>query len=387
MRPAAVLATAALLTASAAHPLAAQQRHTLSGSDVAIYNLAGTITVTGATGGEVVAEVTARGRDAARLQTQSSRSGSGSVLRIYADSDAVLYPDLGRGSRTSLPVATDGTFFDTGGARTRSVTIAGSGRGVEAWADVAVSLPPGRTLRLYAAAGRIEVRNAEGELRIRTASASSHVQQLRGGLEVRTSSGGADIDGVQGNVSVRSSSGAVRLAGASGGSHVVETSSGAIDATSVRGESVRLTASSGRIRGSLIEATSNAALRASSGSIQIEGLRATAAEVRTSSGGIRLDDASVARLDVGASSGSVQLSADATLQSLTGRTTSGRFTAALPRSFGGNVEIRTSSGSINSALPVTTHSVSRNQLVGTIGQGDGVLSIRTNSGSVRITAR
>ena len=56
--------------------LAAQQaeRYTLDGDDIAIYNLAGALTVEPGTGG-VTVEVTRGGADAARLRVERGRAG------------------------------------------------------------------------------------------------------------------------------------------------------------------------------------------------------------------------------------------------------------------------------------------------------------------------
>jgi lia operon protein LiaG len=387
MRYHAATVLAVTLAAVSAAPLAAQ-RHTLTGSDVAIYNLAGTITVSGTAAGDIVATVRPQGRDARDLRIETGRVGGSNALRVYADADRIIYPELGRGSRSTLRVSPDGTFFDAAGldlVRTRNVTIAGSGRGVQAYADIDVAVPPGRTIRLYAAVGRVDVQNVDGEIHVRTSSARSELRDVRGAVHLRTSSGGATIRDVNGSVRATGSSGRIRMTNVRGGHQEVQTSSGSIEATNVTGDVVRLRASSGTISGGTISG-GDIEMRASSGSIRIDGLDADRYNARTSSGRITARNLTARHIDVGASSGTIELSAGSALESLTAQASSGSVRAAIPRSFTGDVAIRTGSGSINIDLPVVAQSMRRNELIGRIGEGgSGSLNIRTSSGSVRIT--
>ncbi|MGH7681974.1 MAG: hypothetical protein ACRENN_08315, partial [Candidatus Eiseniibacteriota bacterium] len=69
---AAILVLGLMLTAAHSHASPYEPtRHTLTGSHVAIYNLVGSLEVVQGTGASVVAEVTLKGKDAARLDVQS----------------------------------------------------------------------------------------------------------------------------------------------------------------------------------------------------------------------------------------------------------------------------------------------------------------------------
>jgi lia operon protein LiaG len=373
-------AAAALLIAAAQPALA--QRHTLAGSDVAVYNLVGTMTVTGGTGGQVTIDVSRRGRDAARLEIATGRIGGRETLRLVPPGGSLIYPELGRGSRTTVQVGRDGTFGD--GARGRSVTVAGSGSGVEAWADLAVSVPAGRTVRLYTAVGSIDVSNVQGALHVHTSSASSRVREVRGPVELRSSSGSVEIAGVQGAVSARASSGSIRAENLRGGRHEIRTSSGGITLRGADGEAIALTASSGNINAGELTARSVEA-EASSGSVTLQEVSADRLHARASSGRVRALGIAAAEVELRASSGSIELGAVTPPRTLSITGSSGSVRAALPSDFGGSVDIRTSSGSISSELPVETTSVRRNELVGRIGRGSSTLQIRAASGSVRLT--
>ena len=109
------LALALLIFAPSA--LAAQQgeRYTLEGDDIAIYNLAGALTVEPGTG-SVTVELTRGGADAGRLQIERGELHGWETLRVVYPSQEVAYAGLESGSSTSLKVREDGTF---GGGRPR----------------------------------------------------------------------------------------------------------------------------------------------------------------------------------------------------------------------------------------------------------------------------
>src|SRR5512132_65156 len=130
-----------LLPVLLAAPLAAQGgRYTLSGSNIAVYNLAGEMRVEAGSGSAVVVEVTRRGPDGSKLEVQTGAIDSRQTLRVIYPGDRVVYPVLGRHSQSQVRVNDDGTFD---GRRGREVTIAGDGSGVEASADLRVLVPAG----------------------------------------------------------------------------------------------------------------------------------------------------------------------------------------------------------------------------------------------------
>ena len=91
------LALALLIFAPSA--LAAQQaeRYTLEGDDIAIYNLAGALTVEPGTG-SVTVELTRGGADAGRLQIERGELDGWETLRVVYPSQEVAYAGLESGS-------------------------------------------------------------------------------------------------------------------------------------------------------------------------------------------------------------------------------------------------------------------------------------------------
>ncbi|HSJ09643.1 MAG TPA: hypothetical protein VK928_06995, partial [Longimicrobiales bacterium] len=120
-------------------------RYAIAGATVAVYNLAGAVTIERGSGDNVVVEVTRSGRDAGRLRVERMEVNGRAALVVRYPGDDVVYDELGRGSRTSMYVRRDGTFFGSGDRGDR-ITIRGSGGGTEAHADLRILVPAGRSV-------------------------------------------------------------------------------------------------------------------------------------------------------------------------------------------------------------------------------------------------
>ena len=129
--------------------LAAQQQYSLTGNRVAIYNLAGQATLSAGSGSAVVVTVTPGGAQAGQLTVQQGPHRDRESLRVIYPDQTIVYRGMGAGSRTELRVNDDGTFDDEPNRGNRRVRIVGSGSGVEAHADLAVSVPAGRSVALH----------------------------------------------------------------------------------------------------------------------------------------------------------------------------------------------------------------------------------------------
>ncbi|MDH5758398.1 MAG: DUF4097 family beta strand repeat-containing protein [Gemmatimonadota bacterium] len=341
-------------------PIAGQQSHRLSGDEVAVYNLAGHVEVVRGSGSDVVVHVTLGGSDAGDLRVEAGALGGRATFRVIYPGDAVVYPALGRGSRTNLDVRADGTFG--GGHGGDRVEIRGSGRGVEAWADLVVEVPAGKDVEVRLAAGPLEIRGVRGDFDLHTGSGSVQGADVSGALKVDTGSGSVVVAGVTGTLDVDTGSGDADVT-AVRGDLTVDTGSGSVTVRDVVGGAVDLDTGSGDIDASGIEATS---LRADTGSgdIDLGGVSSPMVVLDTGSGDVTvtlLRD--VDRLDVDTGSGSV--------------------TVRAPESLGGDVEVETGSGGIDFDLPLQVRSFRRDRIVGTLGDGDGRIRISTGSGNVR----
>lgn len=322
-----------------------QEVHRVSGTEVAVYNLAGHVQVVPGSGSDVVVRVTRGGRDASRLEVETGPIGGRGTLRVIYPSDEVVYPEMGRGSNTNLTVRSDGTFSDGDRGAGDRVNVRGSGDGLEAWADLVVEVPTGRSMEVYLAVGRADARGVRGDLRVDTGSGSVTVSDITGVLEVDTGSGSVDVRDVRGDV-------------------LVDTGSGRIDAARIVGDDVELDTGSGRI--------------------VVEGVEARRLRVDTGSGGIRVTGVRSPDVEVDTGSGGVEVELLADIERFVVDTGSGSVTVRVPEAFGAAVELDTGSGRIEVELPMEVRSARRDHVSGRIGDGGGRLSVDTGSGGIQI---
>jgi lia operon protein LiaG len=337
------------LAALLAVPAAAQStRYTLKGDSVAVYNLVGELRVEPGSGNDVAVQVTRGGADAARLDVQSGPLRGRETLRIIYPEDVISLPDWGRGWNTTLHVRDDGTFGDDGRWRRegREVRITGRGRGLEAYADLRVSVPAGKGVALHLGVGKAFVSNVDGVIVVQVASADVSAERTRGTLKIDTGSG---------NVDVRDASGDVSL----------ESGSGDITATGLRGRRIKLDTGSGNIT--------------------VTGAEATELRIATGSGDVTVTGAKGDDLSFDTGSGNVDVALLTTFQSLKIETGSGDVTVKVPPTIGAEVELDTGSGEIDlGGLTMQVRRLQQDHITGTIGDGKGRLSIETGSGNVHL---
>jgi lia operon protein LiaG len=385
-RPAAARAAAALagaLLSALPAGLDAQERFSLSG-DAAIFNLAGVVVVEPGTGADVVVEVTRGGRDGDRLEVGELDIEGWQALRIHYPEDRIIYPALGRRSNTQFTVREDGVFggrfvnndfsgalsellsaIGVGGDR-RRVSIRGSGSGLEAWADLRVSVPAGRTVSINLGAGELRAENVDGELYLHARSGAVATRGTRGSLDIDTGSGSVEVAGADGDVYVDTGSGGVRVERVTGGDLAIDTGSGSVTVADVDAADV--------------------GIDTGSGSIQVDGVTAARLEGDTGSGRIGLTDARVDDLILDTGSGGVSVALLAEPRNVEIDTGSGGVTMSVPGALNADLELDTSSGGVEVDFPITIHEKRRNYLRATAGDGGGVIRIDTGSGGIRIRA-
>ncbi len=321
---------------------------TLSGNRIAVYNLAGVVEVQGGTGSNVRVDVTGGGPDASELSVESGPLGGFETLRVIYPDDRIVYDVRGRRSRTEFRVRDDGTFFDDRSRSGRRVRISGSGSGLEAHADLLVTVPPGKRVEIYLGVGEVNVRNVNGDLLVDVASAPVRTENTSGSLLVDTGSGSVDVIDAEGDVSVDTGSGSVEVTGSRGDILHVDTGSGSVEVTEVTVRDLNIDTGSGRI---------------------------TVTRATISSG----------LLDTG--SGSVRLELLSDVDDLTVDTGSGSVTVEFPPGLGARLDLESSSGSIDFSVPITVTEFNRSSLRGQIGDGRGMIRIDTGSGSIRFIQR
>jgi len=337
-----------LLAVSPTLASAQAESYAVSGRDVAIYNLAGSAEIVRGSGSEVRVYVTRGGDDAEALEVEVGRLDGVQTLRVIYPDDRVVYGGRGRwGGNTNVRVRDDGRFFGgiRGGDR---VSIHGSGRGLEAWADLRIEMPANQDLDLYVAVGEVTSEDTDGDLLISVGSAPVESYRHVGPLVIDTGSGKVVVDDVDGDL-------------------LVDTGSGGVDIANVRGGSVDIDTGSGSIEGDGVS-TETARFDTGSGSVRIDRLLATDVLVDTGSGSVFLDlESDVADLTIDTGSGAVTL--------------------VVPDELGAQIELDSGSGGIDVEVPVRVGRSERNYLRGVVGDGNGEIEIDTGSGRIRIQAR
>lgn len=342
------VSTLALAGSLAASALAAQtERHSLAGDRISIYNLAGRLRVQAGSGQQVGVEITRAGRDAKQLRVATGDIRGFSTLRVVYPSDRVVYRDMTWRGRMQLRVNSDGTFGggDSDWGRRDRVEISGSGSGLEAHADMVVSVPKGQRIVLHWGVGEATVANVDGDLSVDVSAGSVSSEHTRGRLSLDTGSGSVDVRDAQGEVTL-------------------DTGSGSVAVNGVRGESLLMDTGSGSLRG---------------GDIDVRTLK-----MDVGSGGIRLDRIKAPKVSVDAGSGGIDLAFLATVQDLSAEAGSGPVTIRVPGSQGGEIDLETGSGSIDTDFSVTMSRLARRHVRGTIGTGDARIRVESGSGSIRL---
>jgi hypothetical protein len=325
------------------------ERRTISGERVAIYNLAGKVRVEAGSGSAVVVEITRGGRDADQLRIEEGSIRDRETLRVLYPSDHVVYPSMGRSSRTTISVRDDGTWGDNGSrgsdrGRNR-VEIDGSGRGMEAYADLRILVPRGQHIEIHQGVGDARVTSVDADLAVDVAAADVTTQRTRGTLSLDTGSGSVSVSDAQGDVKL-------------------DTGSGSVTISNVHGETLRMDTGSGSIEGGDIEVTE---LKADVGS-----------------GGVKLERVRAPRVDVDAGSGGTELELLSNIEQLKIDAGSGGVTVHLPASLNADVDIETGSGGIDTDFAVQVTRMEQRHMVGRIGNGRGRIRIESGSGRVQL---
>jgi len=341
-------------------PAAAQTtRHVLKGDSVAVYNLVGELRVEAGSGSDVVVDLQRGGNDAAKLQVESGPLKGRETLRVIYPDDVIVMPDWGRGWNTTLRVRDDGTFGDDdwgeegrGHGRFHDregheVRITGRSRdGLEAYADLHVTVPAGKNVALYLGVGKTFVTNVDGVIRVYVASADVSADRTRGRLRVSTGSGNVDLRDGAGDVGLETGSGDITVSGTSG---------------------TRLRLSTG------------------SGSVTLRDGKSGDLTVETGSGDIEATNTSGDQVSFSTGSGNVDVALVTTFRSLRIETGSGDVTLKVPPALGAQVDLDTGSGDIDlGGLTLQVRRLEHDHITGTMGDGSGRLSVETGSGNVKL---
>ena len=321
----------------------AQERHTLRGDRVVIYDLVGDVRIVEGTGRDVEVEVTREGADASQLRVETGDIGGVPTLRVIFPFDRISYEtERGSYSISDLRVRDDGTFGH--GESGRRVRIS-SRAGAEAAANLVVRVPSGTRLDLRLAAGSVTAEGTRSHLNLDVIAADVTAKGTRGDLLIETASGSIDVQDAEGNLDV-------------------DTGSGSVELVRVRAPNLRVDTGSGSVR--------------------CEDVTADEINIDTGSGGVEVSRASARTIRVDVGSGAVDVALSREAKDVYIDTGSGGVTLRVPESIGAEVDLETGSGGIESDLPITVNRQERHSLRGRIGDGATHITVSTGSGGIRI---
>ena len=319
-------------------------RHTISGADVAIYNLLGSLEVVRGEGSSVVAEVTLHGKDAERLQVVDGPIDGRQTLRVIYPGDRIVEPEFGDHTTSTFRINDDGTFNDDK-HHGRRVVISGRGPGIEAGADMRLFVPPGKKVTVHWGHGKATVTRVDADLTVDAAGMPVSATGVRGSLRVDIGSGPVRVEGADGEISI-------------------DTGSGDVSLTGIRGKTIAVDTGSGQVTGTDLSAE-EASIDTGSGNIELGRFRAERVTLDTGSGEVTVElsgDASSLEIDAG----------------------SGDVSVTIPKTLGAQLSIETGSGGIETNLTMETSVRKHGELVGRIGDGHGRIAIETGSGTVSL---
>src|SRR5688500_15868556 len=307
----------------------AQERCSLAGDQVAIYNVAGEVRVEAGNGANVVVELTRGGADGNELEIKRDSDSGWQTFVVRYPSNRVVYRGVGRFNRSDFNVRDDGMFgtrnldpnlgedrikSDAGGiGGGRRIRIAGSGSGMEAHADLRVLVPAGKNVAIHLGVGRIIVSNVNGDVQLDARSASIEATDVSGLGRYDTGSGSITLRNGNGNFGLHTGSGGVRADRVRQGALIVDTGSGSVEASDLDVTALQIGTGSGGI--TLVGVVAPAArISTGSGSIRAQRFASTDFDLDTGSGGIRVELTSDLRIGrIKAGSGSVTLNTPANL--------------------------------------------------------------------------
>ncbi len=187
--------------------------------------------------------------------------------------------------------------------------------------------PPSLNLKFNTSNGRIEVAGHNAAIDAQTSNGRIFVRGSRGDINLNTSNGRIDLEDVRGAVEAHTSNGRINLVGDTDGVNLH---------------------------------TSNGKITADIGTLSREGI------FHTSNGevNVRVHDGN-APMQVKTSNGAVEL--------------------AIPENFSGQVDAYSSSGKVETEIPVKIITLKKNHLVGELGNGgDSKIQVSTSNGKVHL---
>ncbi len=233
-----------------------------------------------------------------------------------------------------------------------------------------IIVPRQTTVDIASASGSVEMADLIGNPTARTASGSIEASRITGSIRFQSSSGSiwcSEVD--QGDVQLESASGSVRLTdGSSLGVCQLGAMSGSVTAQRLDARTLRM--------------------NSSSSSVTLRDAQADLIHLHSGSGSISAQEISCEQIQAESTSGavSVAFNPDASGDVIAGlKSGSGGVSVVMPRDFGGQVDLRASTGTVHMRQPITPRGKpGKDHISGTLGTGSGSLLVRSTSGAIRV---
>ncbi len=373
------VALAAAGAAAAAAPAIAEfdESYRFDADSLSVSNLIGKVKIGRATGDEFEVDVSVRGEDGTpdNIRLDEATRGSRARLSVEFPVDEerrYVYPEFSR-RRANLWSRRQSSSDSLLGEILRSMSgrrirIERSGGGLEAWADVTIGVPEGRSLKVELGAGDIDVSAVAADLELRIRAGMAVAADLDGDVKIGVGSGGLAVQDVRGRLVMDTGSGKARLDRFEGTALVIDTGSGSVAVTEAAADTI--------------------AIDTGSGGVTVEGLEAGRLAIDTGSGNVRVESAGADGALIDTGSGAVHLAlvrmGDGRFEIDTG---SGGIVMLVPADLSARFDIDIGSGGIDVDVPISkTLHKSRGEMRFIAGDGDANVILDTGSGSVRVAS-
>ena len=413
-----------------------QETYTLSGDNIALFNLAGEVHLVGTQESDILVEVTRGGTDAEQLDIQTGTLALNQVatetLRVVYPAEQVIYArqdDL----EYEVLVRPNGVFYD--GVSTnapnpehRKVRLLGQKKStgqeneLEAHADLTIHIPEGKQVRICLVAGEISASHVHGDLCLDGGVCSVHTAHTQGPLSIDTCCGPIQVEDATGpvvstdtgagsitisqcqanveadtgagdvtlntvngeTITVDSGAGSIRISDAQG-KLSVETGSGGIFLQTIRSETISVDSGSGAIEINDTDGVLN--IETGSGAIRLQGIRAEHVSADSGTGNIVGHGVDSPNLSVSTGSGNIELDLLSDVDQVDLSTAVGNVILAIPDDLGATVELETFNGNVTTEFLVTNPDEDDDIVEVTLGDGVGQIHVDTTSGSVQLRAQ
>lgn len=236
-----------------------------------------------------------------------------------------------------------------------------SGRNLPVCVDYHILVPEEIELNIHSTSGDVLISDISGGVEVSATSGDLSTKRIRGNLDLETTSGDVEVFDVKGDVAIRGTSSDMEL-------------------LNIKGE-VKISSTSGET--SVADLTGSVRIHQTSGDIHLEMIRGDV-QASSSSGDLIMDQIE-GGLDLKTSSGDIEVKTKILPRcEYHVETSSGSVDFLLPENSDAQVTLKTSSGDINSELPLTLHSISGNLLEGELGSGGPEIHLVTSSGDIEL---